>query len=136
MKRARFVGKQIFMMPGHFRLLSLTLLLLLCVLQAQAQTGAGNLRGMWSDPPHTVEGDFCFAWCTDAGMEYLNKLLDDPANDARPFGQLSAEATKYQRDVYIRSQLTDHGLKNFPLDPADDPAFLRCEPDRKSTRLN
>jgi hypothetical protein len=98
------------------------------VASAQAQKAAGNLQGMWSDPPRTAVGQFCFAWCTDAGVEQLNKLLDDPANDARPVGQLLADATKYQRDIYIRPRLTERGLKTFPLDPADDPAFLRCEP--------
>jgi len=61
---------------------------------AHAQKLAGELAGMWSDPPHTATGEFCFAWCTDAGMEDLNRLLDNPANDARPFAQLSAEASK------------------------------------------
>ena len=83
---------------------------------------------MWSDPPRTATGEFCFAWCTDAGIEQLNKLLDDPANSAKPFSQLLAAATKYQTDMYIRPRLTERGLKTFPLDPADDPAFLRCEP--------
>jgi hypothetical protein len=95
---------------------------------AIAQKLAGDLAGMWSDPPHTSIGEFCFAWCTDAGVERLNKLLDDPANDARPFAQLSAEAGKYQRETYLRPRFTERGLKTFPLDPADDPSFLRCEP--------
>jgi len=83
---------------------------------------------MWSDPPRTAVGDFCFGYCTDAGIDYLNKLLDNPANDARPFGDLRAEADKFQRDTYIRSHLTAEALKLFPLDPADDPSFLKCEP--------
>src|SRR5438477_8819111 len=61
---------------------------------AEAQKAAGEMAGMWSDPPHTAVGEFCFAWRTDAGLEHLNKLLDDPANDARAFGELSAEASR------------------------------------------
>jgi hypothetical protein len=43
-----------------------------------------RLEGMWSDPPVTAEGTFCAAFCTDAGLDRLNALLDDPANDTRP----------------------------------------------------
>ena len=108
--------------------------LLVCVLLAgippstEAQSGRPGLEGMWSDPPNTAVGAFCSGWCTDAGIDYLNKLLDDPANDARPFVALQAEATKHQTDTYIVPRLTAAALKTYPLDPADDPAFLRCEP--------
>lgn len=86
------------------------------------------VEGMWSDPPPTAVGMLCFFTCTDTGIERLNALLDDPANDARPFPELRAEAEKYSRDTYFRPRLTDAALKNYPLDPADDPGLLRCEP--------
>ena len=47
-----------------------------------------KLEGMWSDPPPTAVGTLCFFACTDAAIDRLNALLDDPANDARPFPQL------------------------------------------------
>jgi len=72
-------------------------------------------------------GTFCADACTDAGIDRLNALLDNPANDARPFDELQAEAKTRERE-YIRSRLTDSALKTYPLDPADDPGFLRCEP--------
>jgi hypothetical protein len=87
-----------------------------------------KLEGMWSDPPATAVGTFCFFACTDAGIDKLNALLDDPANDKRPFPQLQAEAAKYQTDNYLRPRLTEAALKTYPLDPADDPGLLRCEP--------
>ena len=89
---------------------------------------SSKLEGMWSDPPATAVGTFCFFSCTDAGIERLNSLLDDPANDKRPFPQLQAEAAKYQTDNYLRPRMTEAALKTYPLDPADDPGFLRCEP--------
>jgi hypothetical protein len=92
-----------------------------------AQSPASRLEGMWSDPPTTPEGLFCFFACTDAGIGRLNALLDDPANDARPFQELQAEAKRFERE-YIRSRLTAEALKRYPFDPADDPGFLRCEP--------
>ena len=87
-----------------------------------------KLEGMWSDPPATAVGTLCFFACTDAAIDRLNALLDDPANDARPFPQLAAEALKHQTDTYLRPRLTEAALKTYPLDPADDPGFLRCEP--------
>ena len=94
----------------------------------EAQSSRPNLEGMWSDPPSTVVGTFCSGWCTDAGMDHLYALLDDAANDARPFEALQAEADKHQREKYLRPRLTAAALKTYPLDPADDPGFLRCEP--------
>jgi hypothetical protein len=94
----------------------------------EAQQSHPNLDGMWSDPPATTIGQFCAGWCTDAGLDYLNRLLDDPANDARPYRELEAEALKYQQEKYIVPRLSDAALKTYPLDPADDPSFLRCEP--------
>ena len=106
----------------------LVLILLTCTPAAvDAQSPASRLEGMWSDPPTTPEGLFCFFACTDTGMARLNGLLDDPANDARPFQELQAEAKQYERE-YLRSRLTPAALKRYPLDPADDPGFLRCEP--------
>jgi len=94
----------------------------------EAQSSKRNLEGMWSDPPSTAAGQFCFFNCTDVGLDYLNKLLDNPANDARPYTELEEEARAYEREKYIRPRLTAAALKMFPLDPADDPGFLRCEP--------
>lgn len=105
----------------------LVLVLLTCIPSAQAQSPSSRLEGMWSDPPTTPEGLFCFFACTDAGIARLNALLDDPANDARPFQELQAEAKRYERE-YLRSRLTPAALGRYPFDPADDPGFLRCEP--------
>ena len=58
----------------------------------------------------------------------LNALLDDAANDARPFTALRVGAERYSAQTYIEPRLTAAGLKNYPLDPADDSGFLRCEP--------
>src|SRR5437870_11850468 len=92
-----------------------------------AQSSRSKLDGMWSDPPSSVLGSFCADACTDAGIDRLNALLDDPANDSRPFDDLQADAKKVERE-YLRSRLTASALKTYPLDPADDPGFLRCEP--------
>lgn len=87
-----------------------------------------KLEGMWSDPPVTIMARFCASWCTDAGIERLNALLDNPANDGKSVAQLSAEASAYQNDSYIKNRLTPAALSSYPLDPADDPGLLKCEP--------
>src|SRR5689334_15153381 len=93
---------------------------------AQAQSAVKKFEGMWSDPPTTITGDFCASWCTDAGIDRLNALLDDSANDSRPLGQLRTDASNYSRDKYVLPKLTEATRKTYPLDPADDPSFLRC----------
>jgi hypothetical protein len=94
-----------------------------------AQSPAGSkLEGMWSDPPVTIMARFCAAWCTDVGIERLNALLDNPANDSKSVEQLSAEASAYQNTTYIKSRLTPAASASYPLDPADDPGLLKCEP--------
>lgn len=93
-----------------------------------AQSAPSKLEGMWSDPEVTILARFCASWCTDVGVDRLNVLLDNPANDARPLAQLQAEASAYQRDHYIKPRLTPAALETFPLDPADDPGLLKCEP--------
>jgi hypothetical protein len=107
---------------------TVTLLAVAATVAYAAQSPAKKIEGMWSDPPATITGDFCASWCTDAGIDRLNALLDDPANDTRPLSQLRADADNYSRDKYVRPRLKDAALKNYPLDPADDPSFLRCEP--------
>jgi hypothetical protein len=95
---------------------------------AQATTPIKKFEGMWSDPPATILGMFCASRCTDVGIERLNALIDDPANDSRPVDRLESEAGNYQMEKYIRPRLSDAASKDYPLDPAEDPSFLRCEP--------
>jgi len=94
---------------------------------ASAQSAARGLEGMWSDPPVTIIGRLCAFVCSDASIDAMNALLDNPANDAVPFDRLVRQAGEGHAE-YLRSRLSQATLKTFPLDPADDPSFLRCEP--------
>src|SRR5215471_1857347 len=95
---------------------------------ANAQSSRAKLEGMWSDAPATAAGTFCFFSCTDFGMDRLNKLLDDPANDARPAMELIGQA-KALEGGYIKGLLTTEAQKHYPLDPLkEDPGYTRCEP--------
>jgi hypothetical protein len=100
------------------------LFLALFVGRAECQS---KLEGMWSDPPATAVGAFCMFSCTDLGLDRLNKLLDDPANDSRPATQLIGEA-KTLESQYIKGLFTAEALKHYPLDPLKDPGYLQCEP--------
>ena len=72
------------------------------------------LQGMWSDVRGSVEDMFCdWGWCTDAGLEHLMALLDDPANDARPTYELFAAAARYQLDHYVVPRLTPAGRRQL-----------------------
>jgi hypothetical protein len=86
-----------------------------------------DFSGMWSDPPASAVDQFCFITCTESGITFLNALLDDPANDTRPYEELARMAARHQSEEYIRPALTPDVAKAFPLDPADDPGFLKCE---------
>ena len=105
-----------------------TILLLACAVPARSQSPASKLESMWSDPPSTTLGAFCYFSCTDLGIERLNKLLDDPANDSRPATELLGQA-KVAEGEYVKSLLTPEALKHYPLDPLkEDPGYTRCEP--------
>lgn len=105
------------------------LLALLIALGAPLRSqGQPALQGMWSDPPVTIADGFCLFWCSDAGSDRLNALLDDPDNDKRPIIELYREAARHQHNQYVRPRLTAAGLETIGQDPADDPGFLDCEP--------
>ncbi|MEO8467560.1 MAG: hypothetical protein ABI640_19725 [Gammaproteobacteria bacterium] len=87
-----------------------------------------DLAGMWSDPPRTALDSFCFMACTETGLKHLAALLDDPANDARPYEGLMGESVGYQAAEYLRPRMTDAGLATSPLDPLADRGYLYCEP--------
>lgn len=117
-------------MVTHVRTVAIVTILVLLPsawTQAQTQSVPFPLEGMWSDPPPTVEGAFCFFSCTDAGIARLHALIDDPANDARPFRELQGQARTWERQ-HLRSLLTPAFQARHPFDPAADPGFLRCEP--------
>src|SRR5205814_9878183 len=65
--------------------------------------------------------------CSDFGINRLNALLDDPAHDSRPFQELQTVARRNEEE-YIRARLTAAALEKYPVNPVEDPGFLRCEP--------
>jgi len=103
-------------------------LLLLISINAQAQPAASGFAGMWSDPPDTPEGLFCFFNCTDYGLAALGRLLDDPANDDRSYNELTGEAKRAVNEAVLMPVLTEAAIAAGRTSGADDPGFLNCEP--------
>lgn len=95
---------------------------------ALPQQAAPDFEGMWSDPPATPEEMLCFAFCTDWGIAHMNSLLDDPANDDRSYLELWGDVEMAELDGYFGPRLSEAALETFPIDKADDPGFLYCEP--------
>ncbi len=94
----------------------------------RAQEAHPDFEGLWSDPPQTLADSACFFFCSDLKIDRLFELLDDPANDERPIRELAAEAVRYEIEQLIEPLLTEQALATYPIDPADDPGFLNCEP--------
>ena len=55
------------------------------------------------DPGWVTEDYFCFFGCTVRQIEYFGELLDDPANDDRPLGALSAEASDVGDEDFLNA---------------------------------
>lgn len=101
---------------------------LLIPINASAQSADASFSGMWSDPPDTPEGLFCFFNCSDYGLEVLGGLLDDPANDDRSYGELTGEANRLAYQALIEPILTDAAVAAGRISGAEDPGFLNCDP--------
>lgn len=101
---------------------------LLIPINASAQSADARFSGMWSDPPDTPEGLFCFFNCSDYGLEVLGRLLDDPANDDRSYGELTGEANREANQALVEPILTDAAVAAGRISGAQDPGFLNCEP--------
>ena len=118
MRRSLFV----FVAIGSYQLSALL------AVEVGAQEQHSRVEGMWSDPPVSIFDTFCQRVCTEVSVARLETLLDDPANADRPLSDLMSDAQAYATNEYVRPRLTDAALEDFPLDPADDPSFLECEP--------
>lgn len=93
----------------------------------RAQSGLQSLDGMWSDPPLDPISEICAAACTQAAIDRLNALLDDPANDDRSVAELIAEARRAEVE-YLQSRFSPEALEDRLPSPLLDPGYLNCEP--------
>ena len=87
------------LMRGCLRVIVATVACMLVAVPVAGQSRA-DFEGTWSttatlpdDPAWLSEDYFCFWGCTVGQYEHFGNLLDDPANDERPVGALSGEAS-------------------------------------------
>lgn len=112
------------------------LLFLAAPLAASAQTedGLDPFLGTWSGVFTTQENEFwgvedfnCFVGCGLDGYEYLASLLDDPANDERPVGELMGEASGFTSQR-LASILTPLALQIQQENTFENDPKLHCQP--------
>ena len=106
----------------------------------QAHTTRPDLAGVWKtsyvsldDPRWTLTDLACSSWCSLAAYNYLEKLLNNPDNNARSIKELLAEAQNYGKQQ-LDELLTPLAIKKLSeYDPANDPA-VDCTPDGDGLR--
>ena len=99
-----------------------------------AQTTLENFVGIWSGFLTTqdheywdVEDSTCFAGCPKAARELLTSLLDDPANDERPLGELNGQTYGFMRQE-LADISTPAGLELQKTQVIADAQILTCHP--------
>lgn len=101
---------------------------ILILLLADPLPAQPDLSGTWSDPPPKAEDAFCNVGCPVAVRNYLTSLLEDPANDARPFRELRGQAMRFQFEELVPRHLTPAALQNYPFNTANDTSLTECVP--------
>jgi len=108
------------------------------VLPLSSQAGEQSrpdLEGVWmttylslNDSRWRIEDLACSGWCSTPAYKYLQDLLRDPANDARPVKELVEDMQQFNQE-YLDGLLTPLGkARQAEYDPAKDPA-VDCDPE-------
>ena len=110
--------------------------LLATPLAASAQTNdpAAPFLGTWSGVFTTQDNEFwriedyaCFPGCSPAMRDHLIALLDDPANDEKPFDALLGESVGFAAGQ-LAAILTPLGRQIQQANTFENDPKLRCEP--------
>lgn len=117
---------------------NITCLVLSALLVPFANTSRAQpaIEGVWSTAltapdleAWEIEDYYCFDGCPVAVRAYMRALVQDPANDERPYIDLEVETTDFARE-HLAGLLTDNGrenLRTFQEDVAAD-SILQCAP--------
>lgn len=115
-------------------LLSVTILPYCLPNFALAQSDTAVFEGVWSgwlttqEHPAWVAEDYtCFVGCPKVSYEHLTTLLDNPANDARPFNELVGETRAFIVE-YLRARSTPAGLAMMEGNSEANDTNLECHP--------
>lgn len=91
------------------------------------QAARPDLSGMYSDAPPGIEGAICGVVCSEGDLEALYALLDDPANEKRPVGQM-IQQVQGASSAAIAANLTDAARAAGTVGFLDDPGYMECKP--------
>jgi hypothetical protein len=91
------------------------------------QVARPDISGMYSDAPPGIEGAICGFQCSGGDLEALYALLDDPANEKKPVGQL-VQQIQMASTAAIAANLTDAARAAGPVGFLDDPGYMECKP--------
>lgn len=101
---------------------------------ASAQTDATTFEGVWSgwlttqeDPAWSVEDYLCFVGCPKLAYDHLTTLLDNPANDERPLGELTGETHDFIT-TFLRERSTAAGIAMMDGNSEANDTNLECHP--------
>jgi hypothetical protein len=99
-----------------------------------AQSGISAFEGVWSgwlttqeDPAWMVEDYLCFVGCPKVAYDHLTTLLDDPANDERPLGELTGETHDFIT-TWLRERSTAAGIAMMDGNGEANDTNLECHP--------
>ncbi len=116
------------------RPVALALLSLALPSLASAQTDTAVFEGVWSGWLTTqehaawqVEDYLCFVGCPKVSYDHLTTLLDNPANDERPLGELAGETQAFITE-YLRTRSTPAGLTLMEGNSEANDTNLECHP--------
>jgi hypothetical protein len=100
----------------------------------EADNDAAAFAGIWSGSITTPEHEYwryedfpCFAGCPKAGYEYLQALVDDPANDALSSSELSGRATAFMRS-HLAGISTARGVELQQANTTANDLTIHCAP--------
>jgi len=101
---------------------------------AQSDYPLEPFLGKWSGVFTTQDNEFwgvedfiCFAGCPREVRDYMVSLLDDPANDDRPLGELMGETTGFSV-AHLASVLTPLGSQIQQANTPENDPKLHCQP--------
>jgi hypothetical protein len=99
-----------------------------------AQQDTAHFEGVWSgwlttqeDPAWQVEDYLCFVGCPKLAYDHLTTLLDNPANDERPLGELTGETHTFITE-YLKARSTPQGLALMDGNSEANDTNLDCHP--------
>jgi hypothetical protein len=101
---------------------------------ASAQNDTAAFEGVWSGWLTTqehaawkVEDYLCFVGCPKVSYDHLTTLLDNPANDERPLGELTGETHSFIT-AWLRERSTPAGLALMDGNSEANDTNLDCHP--------